>query len=137
MKKFLIVFTDILLIIFLIFVPHISSMMIESGYQCYFLKNGIICPSCGGTRCVNSFFNGKFKKAFIYNFAIFCGLLLIFFIIILININIFFKNKFCTKIIRLFFNPKTLILLIFAYVVLGILRNFFDSYQLILAYKTI
>ncbi len=72
-----------------------------------------------------SFFTGDFKQALLYNFSVFCGLLLVFFLIILLNIYVFFKNEYCIKIIRWILQPITLILLVVAYVLLGVLRNFF------------
>ncbi len=125
MKKAVIVFSDILLILFSLSAPYLASAMMESGPTCYFLEKGIICPSCGGTRCVYAFFTGAFKQAFLYNFSIFCGLLLLFFVILLLNIHVFFKNERCIKIIRRILHPVTLTVLILLYVILGLLRNFF------------
>ncbi len=125
MKKVFIIFTDILLVLFSLAVPYIASAMIERGAKCYFLKNGIICPSCGGTRCVYSFFTGDFKKALLYNFCIFCGLLLGFALIILLNIYVFFKKEYCIKIIRWTLHPITLVVLVGVYMILGVSRNFF------------
>ncbi len=124
MKKAYIFFVDILLVIFIIFAPHIFAFMIENGNECYFLTRGIICPSCGGTHCVYSFFTGDFKQALISNFAIFCGLLLAFFVIILLNVYVLFKSRCCIKIIRRISHPLTLAVFIGVYIIFGILRNF-------------
>ncbi len=124
MKKAFIVFTDILLIPFALSAPRILSAMIERGKECYFLKHGILCPSCGGTRCLYSFFTGNFKQAFLYNSPIFCGLLLGFFLVCLLNMYVLFDNKYCMKTIRLLISPIFLTALTIAYVIFGLFRNF-------------
>ena len=61
--------------------------------RCWFYeKTGILCPSCGGTRCVQKLLNGDIVKAFEYHpvFTITIIYLLILNIIYLINRN---KNK--------------------------------------------
>ncbi len=125
MKKTIIVFADILLVILALSLPHVTSMMIEGENECYFFKNGIICPSCGGTRCVYSFFTGNFKEALLYNFCVFCGLLVGIALLVLLNVYVFFKSEYCMKIIRWTLHPITLVVLVIAYMVLGLARNFF------------
>ncbi len=124
MRKVLLVLTDILLLLLLPTVPLLSSVMIDRGPECFFFKHGIICPTCGGTRCVHAFFTGDFSNAARYNFSVFCGLILGSVFMILLNIHVFFEIDLCAKMIRLFLHPVTLMLLAVAYLVSGLLRNF-------------
>ncbi len=71
-----------------------------------------------------SFFTGNFKQAMVYNFSVFCGLLLGFFLMILLNIYVFFQNEYCIKIIRWVLRPIVLMTFIVAYIIFGLLRNF-------------
>ncbi len=124
MKKVFIILIDILLLICSFLAPYVCSALIRSETVCYFWKKGILCPSCGGTRCAYFFFTGNFKQALFYNFAVFCGLSLGVFLILLLNVYAFLKNERCIKIIRFFLRPTTLISLAVAYVLFGLFRNF-------------
>lgn len=62
----------------------------------------ILCPSCGGTRCVISFLNGNFVDSFKYHPIFF--ITIIYFI--LVNI-LFIINSFREKEIATFLYPKT------------------------------
>ena len=82
----------ILLIIIFIFV-HSSFMSFMP--PCYWLKNyGILCPSCGSTRCVINFVNGEFISSFLYNPFLF--VLIIYFLLLnlLYIINTILDKKY-------------------------------------------
>ena len=85
-------------------------------------KFGILCPSCGGTRCVINFFIGNFKQSFLYH--------PIFFITIIylgiVNI-IYIINSFREKEIATFLYPKTKFWIMFLSIIMifTFIRNIF------------
>lgn len=87
----------------------------------FYLRTGLQCPACGGTRCVVSLLNGDIKSAFLFH-PVFCVAiiyLLICNIVYLINLN---KKK---KILT-FIYPKPYYAIIFAIIVVifGFTRMF-------------
>ena len=63
---------------------------------------GILCPSCGGTRCVVNFALGNFKESFLYHPLFFITIIYFIFINFVYIINSFRNKKIFT-----FLYPKT------------------------------
>lgn len=91
------------------------------GETCMIQKHwGILCPGCGGTRCIEAIANGAFYEAFLYHPLFFLKA----FYLLVVN-AIFVMNIFRKKPLATWLYPKTkfwigfiIILLIFA-----IIRN--------------
>ena len=99
-KKLIIILLDILLVACVIFSQPIIfflSMMIP---ECPALSVGILCPACGGTRCVYYFFSGDFSTAFSMNGLIFLTILYAFAVLVLWNLSWFFEVRFATKVLK-------------------------------------
>lgn len=81
---------------------------------------GILCPSCGGTRCVISLLQGKFLESFLYHPIFFITIIYLLFANIVYIINAFKKKEILT-----FLYPKTRFWIIFTIVILifTIIRN--------------
>lgn len=91
-------------IIFLVLIIFIIVKLNIVKYMpvCFFKKNfGILCPGCGGTRCVTNFMQGNFKESFIYHPIYF--ILIIY--LSIVNI-IYIINSFRNKEIATFLYPK-------------------------------
>lgn len=111
----------------LIIVIILLYMLIKFGYiqknipSCYILKTtGMMCPSCGGTRCVTNFITGNFKEAFLAH--------PVFFIIIIYGIIldiIYIINTFTKKKIAKFIYPKVYYVIIVCVILIiyTIIRN--------------
>ena len=87
-KSIIIIIIEILIIITLYF--FINSRFIEMIPNCWIHKNlGILCPGCGGTRCVINILKGNFIEAFFCHIVFFIGIiyLIILNIVYLINLN--------------------------------------------------
>ena len=87
-KRMIIILIEIIILglIYLI----CNSKFVELIPSCFIYDNtGILCPSCGGTRCIINLFQGHFFEAFLYHliFFIIIVYLFIFNIIYLVNIN--------------------------------------------------
>lgn len=114
------------LIIIIIEVIFIAILYFSLNYinlipECWIYKaTGLMCPACGGTRCVSNFLQGNFKAAFSYHIVFFIAIvyLIIFNIVYLINLNK--KRK-----IALWVYPKYWYFIILAIVLIiySIIRN--------------
>ena len=118
-KSLIIIVSEIICLIILY--AFIKSRYIGLIPECWIYKNtGILCPSCGGTRCVVYLLKGNFIKAFYSNMVFFIGIVYLFItnIVYIINLN---KNK---KILTWIY-PKYWYSIIFAIILVmyTILRN--------------
>lgn len=95
----------------------------QIGYSCIVREQlGILCPSCGGTRCIEALAKGSIYEAFLYHPIFFLtGVYLI-----IINI-IFIMNIFSKKPIATCLYPKTKFWIgfIIALIIFTIVRNLF------------
>ncbi len=73
--------------------------MLFSGKPCSWADFGAKCATCGGTRCVNSFLEGRFVDSFTYNPAVFICILYAVFTVILLNLLFVFKISFAKPIL--------------------------------------
>ena len=119
-KKSLIIIASEIICLIILYI-FINSKYIGLMPECWIhKKTGILCPSCGGTRCVVYLLKGNFIKAFFSNMVFFIGIVYLFItnIVYLINLN---KNK---KILTWIY-PKYWYSIVFAVVLVmyTILRN--------------
>ena len=119
-KKSLIIIASEIICLIILYI-FIKSKYIGLMLECWIHKNtGILCPSCGGTRCVVYLLKGDFIKAFYSNMVFFIGIVYLFItnIVYIINLN---KNR---KILTWIY-PKYWYSVIFAIILVmyTILRN--------------
>jgi hypothetical protein len=89
-----------------------------------FYEMGFLCPSCGGTRAVRSFFELKFFDAFAYNAFVAFLLVYLFAIAVILNLAFVLNIQSFQKVLRLAVNYKVVIAFAGLYAVFGVLRNF-------------
>lgn len=93
LKVLLIQLAILLVLVFLFMFVH--SSLIDFIPPCYWQEHfGLLCPSCGSTRCIIHFLEGNFLTAFSYNPFLF--ILIVYFLIldIVFIINTLFEKKF-------------------------------------------
>lgn len=107
----------LVLIIFIIIKTNLIYLMPDCLINTYL---GILCPSCGGTRCVINFIQGNFMQSFLYHPIFFITIIYL----ILANI-LYIVNSFKKKEILTFLYPKTKFWIIFIIILLifTIVRN--------------
>ena len=118
-KSIIIITIEVVLIIFLYMFTN--SQYIEIIPKCWVYEQiGLLCPACGGTRCVINILKGNFIEAFFSHMVFFATItyLMTFNVIYLINLN---KQK---KIARWLY-PKYWYTIIFAILLIlyTIIRN--------------
>lgn len=119
-KKMLWLELGIILLVLILFII-IKLNMIRFIPPCPINKMfGILCPSCGGTRCVINFAIGNFKESFYYHPIFFITIIYLLFINVL-----YIWNSFRKKEIASFLYPKTKFWIIFIIILLlfTIIRN--------------
>ena len=108
---------------FVVFVLSIGYMLTKNTVFAKCVLNeyfNILCPTCGGTRCVMSFIKFNWKDSFFYNPIIF------FTLIYLIILNIVFLINYISKKDRfkfLFPNEVKFVIYACVLVIYGIVRN--------------
>ena len=112
-------------IIFLVLIIYIAIQygIVNLIPKCVINKNfGILCPSCGGTRCVINFVRGNFIESFSFHPIFFITIIYL----IIVNV-IFIINSFRKKQILTFLYPKTKFWIVFLIVlfIFTVLRNMF------------
>lgn len=107
----------LVLIIFIIVKTNLIYIMPNCLINTYL---GILCPSCGGTRCVINLIQGNFMQSFLYHPIFFITIIYLMLVNILYIINVFKKKEVLT-----FLYPKTKFWIIFIIILLifTIIRN--------------
>lgn len=118
-KNYQIILIEIIILIATSFI--INCKYITGVSQCYIFQNtGILCPSCGGTRCIQSLLQGDIVSAFHYNFVItFVAIYLVILnIVYLINRNKDEEKKVLTWIYPKYWYTIVLAVILIIYTVL-------------------
>ena len=90
MNKKSIIIIGIEIIVFFILYSFVNSKYLEIVPQCWiYHTTGILCPACGGTRCVINILKGNWIEAFFSHTVFFITILylLIVNVIAIINLN--------------------------------------------------
>lgn len=90
MNKKSILIIGIEIVGFILLYSFMNSNYLEAIPQCWVYDTiGILCPACGGTRCVINLLKGNWLEAFFSHMVFFVGImyLLIVNIVYLINLN--------------------------------------------------
>jgi hypothetical protein len=105
--------------------PWAASMMLAGGSDCIFTRWGLLCPSCGGTRCVEAFFTGRFFLAWDLNPFV-TGLLVGGILwLALMNLDAFARQRWAGRLAMAVIRPATVIVLAVGFCLFGIGRNLF------------
>lgn len=111
-KAILIIGIEILCII-LIYI-FVNSKYVSMLPSCWIYETtGMLCPACGGTRCVIYMLQGNFVKAFLSHRIFFIGILYLLVLNVLCIINLIKKKK-----IGLWLYPKPWYAIVFAIILI-------------------
>ena len=114
---------DMLLLVIYLCLGKITGLMIDSGVSsCNYMKLGILCPSCGGTRCVKNLAKGRIFDAFMYNQYIFLMITYFVVIVILFNLDYVFNLEFAAKLRKKITDYKVIIMMSIGWAIFGIIR---------------
>ena len=119
-KRTIIILTELAIIIFAVILVNTVNIT-QYTIGCWFYQaTGLQCPSCGGTRCIQSLLQGDIVSAFHYNFVIACVViyLVVFNIVYLINRNKDEEKKVLTWIYPKYWYTIVLAVILIIYTVL-------------------
>lgn len=119
MKRKTIIIIEIISIILIYF--FVNSSYISLIPKCWVYQNtNLLCPSCGGTRCIKNLFQGNFIQAFHANQVIFLGILYLSIINIVYLFNIGKEDK---KLTWIYLKWWYAIIFIIILIIYTIIRN--------------
>ena len=123
-KQILLLLGDLAILALALLIPRFSKLLLDAGPACIFTRWGLLCPACGGTRCVRYFFTGRFSLAFAMNPLIFILILYGIFWLFLVNLGCFARWKPAQKAASFMVRPGVVVSFAIAFALFGILRNF-------------
>lgn len=121
MNKKSIIIIGIELVILIVVTIILNTDLINYIPQCWIYQTtGILCPACGGTRCVVNIFQGNIKEAFFSHMIFFITIIYLVICNMVYTINLNKKKKIATWIY-----PKYWYVIIFAIILIiyTIIRN--------------
>ena len=101
--------------------PFLSRCLIDWLPDCPLRQFGLLCPACGGTRCVGAFFRGEWAEAFLLNPAVF--LLIWYAAVLLLLVNLQPVTERVRPVVKGMIHPCTVVCLAVAFALFGIFRN--------------
>lgn len=97
MNKKSLVIIGVEIIALVILYGFITSQYLEMIPSCWIHREtGLLCPACGGTRCLISLLKGNWIKAFFSHTIFFIGILYLFIINVVYIINLNREKKIAT-----------------------------------------
>ena len=121
MNKKSIIIIGIELVILIVVTIILNTNLINYIPQCWIYQTtGILCPACGGTRCVVNIFQGNIKETFFSHMIFFITIIYLVICNMVYIINLNKKKKIATWIY-----PKYWYVIIFAIILIiyTIIRN--------------
>ena len=122
-KKLWILLMDMGLVVLVLFAGMLSRWMIAALPPCPFVAAGLLCPACGGTRCVRYITQGAIGEAFAVNPFIFLLIIYVGIGLILLNIGVWAKAQRVEKIACAMLGWQAVIVCAVLFVLFGVARN--------------
>lgn len=123
-KKWLVILLDLGTVATAMAAVPLTGWMFDVIPDCPATKLGLLCPSCGGTRCVRYFFSGHFGDAFAVNPFFFFLILYLGSALVLLNVGVLLKRNRIERIAVGMVNWKAVIIAAALFAVFGVTRNF-------------
>ena len=123
-KKRFVILLDLFLVLFALAAVPLTGWMFTAIPDCPATKLGLLCPSCGGTRCVRYFFSGQFAEAFAVNPFFFALILYLGAALVLLNVGILLNVKQAERIARAMTGWWAVVLCAVLFAIFGAVRNF-------------
>ena len=123
-KKRFVILLDLALVVFALAAVPLTGWMFAAIPDCPATKLGLLCPSCGGTRCVRYFFSGRFGDAFLVNPFFFLLILYLGAALVLLNVGVLLNVERSEKIARTMTGWRAVVICAILFAVFGVVRNF-------------
>ena len=123
MKRWHILLLDAVLLAAVPLGNLLTNWMLAVMPPCFVLEYGLLCPVCGGTRCVRFITEGNFLSALKMNPYIFGTVLLVGLGVLLLNLWAATQNRHLEKLTKKLLNPRWVIYWAIGLMAFGVLRN--------------
>ena len=123
-NKLFVILLDVGVLVIAMTAHTLTDWMLHMIPACPVATLGLLCPACGGTRCVRYFFSGRFADAFGVNPFFFSLILYLAAAMVLLNVGALLDVKKADQIARGMTNWRAVIVIAVAFAIFGIVRNF-------------
>ena len=123
-KKLYVILLDLALVISALAAQTVTGWMLRFIPDCPVMAMGLLCPACGGTRCVRYFFSGRFVDAFMVNPFFFLLILYLGAALALLNVGVLLNAERAKKLARAMTGWKAVIAAAILFAIFGVTRNF-------------
>ena len=115
MNKKSIIIISIELLILLVLTIILNTNLINYMPQCWIYQTtGILCPGCGGTRCIVNLFQGNIKEAFFSHMVFFITIIYL----LICNIVLNKKKKIATWIYPKYWYSIIFVIILIIYTII-------------------
>lgn len=121
-KRFIILAVDAAAVLFGTLGSFLATAMLRWLPDCIFAPWGIVCPSCGSTRCVKELLCGNWHQAFLLHPFLFCLSFYLAGALLLLNVGYLVPQGHCRKLGEAMIGPRAIIILSILYAAFGIAR---------------
>lgn len=122
-KKKAVLLLDAVLLIAAVLAGPMAKWMLWALPDCALARVGVMCPSCGGTRCVRAFFSAEFGAAFRFNPFFFVLIWYLAGALVLLNVGVLLKVNWAEKTARAMTGGTAVIVAAITFALFGLVRN--------------
>lgn len=123
-KKLYVRLLDLGLVALALTAKVLTGWMLRLIPACPFALAGVLCPACGGTRCVRYFFSGQFAAAFWVNPFFFVLIWYLAAALVLLNVGVLLKARRAETLARAMTGWQAVIVCAALFAIFGVVRNF-------------
>ena len=123
-KKTYVILLDLGLVALALLAKLLTGWMLWLLPDCPVAKMGLLCPACGGTRCVRYFFSGQLGAAFGANPFFFVLIWYLGAALVLWNVGVLLNAPKAERIARRMTDWRAVIVAAVLFAIFGVLRNF-------------
>lgn len=122
-KKKIVLLLDAALLTAAALAVPMAKWMLWALPDCALASLGVLCPSCGGTRCVRAFFSGEFAAAFSFNPFFFVLIWYLAVALVMLNVGVLLKVRWAERAARAMTGGRAVIIAAITFALFGVVRN--------------
>ncbi|MBQ7416074.1 MAG: DUF2752 domain-containing protein [Oscillospiraceae bacterium] len=122
-KKWFVIALDLVAVAAAFAAVPLTGWMFRSLPDCLSMRVGLLCPACGGTRCVRYFFGGQLGAAFLANPFFFVLIWYLSAALVLLNVGVLFGVEPAQRIAKRMTDWHAVIVAAVLFAIFGVARN--------------
>lgn len=124
MKKRYVLILDAVALALMLGAGTLTGWMMAKIPACPVMSMGMLCPACGGTRCVRFLFSGQLAEAFMINPFMFVLIWYLGAALVLLNVGALLKVSWAESVALKMTGWRAVIIAAVIYAIFGVVRNF-------------